>query len=159
MTPETYVGPWHGQHIGDTPQLGDNTQYIDRSGDHEDGKVYLQGFWTISPQGQAMISAANDGYAALRYHAIQVVAVMRPERGTPVRVVLTQDGKPLPRADAGKDVRYDASGTSYVTVDAARAYDLVMNARFGSHELRLLPDRSGLGLYSFDFESCEVPRE
>jgi hypothetical protein len=92
-----------------------------------------------------MISVGSDGYAALRYHAIQVVAVMRPEEGAPVRVDITQDGKPLAHADAGKDVHYDASGTSYVTVDAARAYDLAMNAHFGSHELRLMPQRYGLG--------------
>ncbi len=107
-TPETYVGPWHGQHVANRPQLFDPTQYIDRGGDREDGKVYLQGSWTISPQGQAMISAANDGYAALPYHAIQVVAVMRPQQGTPVRVVVTQDGKPVPHSDAGKDLAYDA---------------------------------------------------
>ncbi|HLI96850.1 MAG TPA: redoxin family protein [Candidatus Baltobacteraceae bacterium] len=157
MTPETYVGPWHGQHVADSPQLGDPTQYIDSGGNHEDGKIYLQGFWQISPLGQAMVSAGGDGYAALKYHAIQVVAVMRPEQGSPVRVNVTQDGKPLARSDAGKDITYDRSGMSYVTVDASRAYDLVMNSHFGSHELRLLPERYGLGLYSFDFESCEVP--
>lgn len=156
-TPETYVGPWRGQRIADPPSLADKTHYIDRDGNHEDGKIYLQGFWKISPQGQAMISSGNDGYAALRYHAIQVVAVMRPEEGTPVRVDITQDGKPLAHEDAGKDIRYDASGMSYVTVDAPRAYDLVINAHFGSRDLRLAPDRYGLGLYSFDFESCEVP--
>jgi hypothetical protein len=156
-TAETYVGPWHGERIADPPSLGDETQYVDRGGNHEDGKIYLQGFWKMSPQGQAMISAGVDGYAALRYHAIQVVAVMRPEEGSAVRVDVTQDGKPLARDDAGKDIRYDASGMSYVTVDAPRAYDLVMNAHFGPHELRLSPNRYGLGLYSFDFESCEVP--
>jgi thiol-disulfide isomerase/thioredoxin len=159
MTPETYVGPWHGQRVANAPRFADlehDTPYADSSANHEDGKIYLQGYWRVSPQGQAMISAGNDGYAALRYHAIQVVAVMRPENGTPVRVDVTQDGKPLAPEDAGKDIRYD-SGRSYVTVDAARAYDLVMNARFGSHELRLMPERYGLGLYSFDFESCEVP--
>lgn len=159
MTPETYVGPWHGQRVVNAPVMANlehDTLYRDRASDHKDGSIYLQGFWRVAPQGQAMVSGGNDGYAALRYHAIAVVAVMRPEQGA-VRVNVMQDGKPLAREDAGPDIRYDASGVSYVNVDAARAYDLVMNARFGSHELRLQPQHYGLALYSFDFESCEVP--
>ena len=158
-TPETYVGPWHGPAVANSPAFADpqkDTMYRD-SGEHKDGSVYLQGFWHVSPHGQAMLFGGGGGYAALRYHAIQVVAVMRPERGDAVRVYVTQDGKPIPREDAGKDVRYDASGASYLEVDAARAYDVAMNARFGTHELRLLPQQYGLALYSFDFESCEVP--
>jgi hypothetical protein len=159
-TAETYAGPWHGQSIANAPAMIDprrDTRYRDASENHEDGELYLQGWWHASPHGQSMISGGNDGYAVLRYHAIQVVAVMAPEQGSPVRVDVTQDGKPLSRADAGADVRYDASGKSYLTVDAAREYDVVMNAHVGSHELRLQPERYGLGMYSFDFESCEVP--
>lgn len=159
MTPETYAGPWHGQRVANAPAMVNtqhDTLYRDAGSDHKDGDIYLQGFWRVSPDGQAMISAGNDGYAALAYHAIQVVAVMRSERGA-VRVNVTQDGKPLARGDAGPDIHYDGSGMSYVNVDAAREYDLVMNAHYGSHDLRLLPERYGLGLYSFDFESCEVP--
>lgn len=160
MTPETYAGPWHGQRVADAPPMADlrhDTFYRDHSADHKDGSIYLQGFWRVSPHGEAMISAGNDGYAALRYHAIQVVTVMAPRQGQAVRVNVTQDGKPLSRADAGSDIRYDASGMSYVDVDAPREYDVVMNERFSSHELRLLPQHYGLGIYSFDFESCEVP--
>lgn len=159
MTPETYVGPWHGQRVANVPTMANlehDTLYRDPGGTREDGRIYLQGFWHVAPQGQAMVSGGNDGYAALRYHAIQVVAVMRPEQGT-VRVDATQDGKPIAHADAGADIHYDASGMSYVDVDSAREYDLLMNQHFGSHELRLLPQHYGLGLYSFDFESCEVP--
>jgi hypothetical protein len=43
-----------------------------------------------------------------------------------------------------------------VTVAAARAYELLDNAHFGQHDLRLSPQRFGLGIYSFAFESCEV---
>ena len=163
QTPETYVGPWHGTKIADAPvsRFSDPSRdvlYADQTSEHKDGSVYLQGYWHVSPRGDAMISGGGDGYAAIRYHAIQVVTVMTPDPGTSMRVDVTQDGKPLAKDDAGADVRYDSSGTSYVTVDAARAYDVVMNAKFGSHELHLVPQKFGLGVYSFAFESCEIPK-
>ena len=82
---------------------------------------------------------------------------MKPENGSSIHVNVTQNGRPLSRADAGADIRFDSAGHSFVVVDAARAYDLVANAAFGQYELRLSPQQYGLGLYSFAFESCEVP--
>jgi thiol-disulfide isomerase/thioredoxin len=134
---------------------GAENRYVD-SNVRRDGALYLQGYWKRTSD--AVVSTANDGAITLAYHAIQVVAVMKPENASPIRVDIAQNGKPLPRADAGTDVRYDASGQSFVQVDAARAYELVDNAHFGNYELRLSPQHYGLGLYSFAFESCEVPR-
>ena len=161
QTAETYVGPWRGTKIADAPRLSDparDTLYADASPEHEDGRVYLQGYWHVSPRGDAMVSGGGEGYAAIRYHAIEVVTVMTPDPGSSTRVNVTQDGKPIPKDDAGADVHYDASGMSYITVDAARAYDVVMNAKFGSHDLRLAPQGFGLSMYSFAFESCEIPK-
>ncbi len=90
----------------------------------------------------------------MKYHAVQVVAVMRPESG-PVNVIVTQDDKPLAKDDAGADIQYDAQGRSYITVNEPREYDVVMNKKWGTHELALSPQASGVGVYSFDFESCE----
>ena len=122
---------------------------------HDDGRVYLQGFWRVTQQG--VVSAGGSGYAALRYHAIAVETVLRPENGETIRVTVTQDGKPVAHADAGSDLHYDANGNSYLNVDAPRGYDVVDNAAFGTHELRLSPDKLGLGIYDFAFEACEVP--
>jgi len=123
-------------------------------GGHLDGAIYLKGFWRTTDQ--AVVSGGNDGSATLKYHALQVVAVMRPEDGNSVRVGVTQDGHPIAQTDAGPDVHYGPDGGSYVEVTAPRAYDIIMNKHFGAHELALSPQRPGLGLYSFDFESCEV---
>jgi thiol-disulfide isomerase/thioredoxin len=135
-------------------QPGGENQYLD-SAHHVDGRLYLQGYWKRSSD--AVITTAPGDSAALAYHAIQVVAVMKPENGSAIHVDVTQNGRPLSRADAGPDVRFDSAGHSFVVVDAARAYDLVANAAFGQFELRLSPQQYGLGLYSFAFESCEVP--
>ncbi len=134
-----------------------DTDYADTASSPQDGAIYLQGFWHVTSE--AAMSGESNGYLALRYHAIQVVVVMRPEGAAGVRVIVSQDGKPVAREDAGKDLRYDERGRSFVTVDASRAYDLVMNARFGTHDLKLSPSDAGLGIYDFAFESCEVPQK
>ncbi len=131
-----------------------DTNYADTAKGHADGKIYLQGFWHATPQ--AVVSGGTNGQLALRYHAIQVMAVMKPEEGSPVRVDVTQDGKAIARSDAGTDIHYDGND-SYVLVDTPRSYDLVMNAHYGQHDLRLSPQRYGAGIYDFAFESCEVP--
>ncbi len=133
-----------------------DTSYAYHVSDPKDGGLYLQGYWHLSKE--AAVSGESGGFLALKYHAIQVTAVLRPEGHGTVRVDVMQDGKPIARGDAGKDVAYDASGKSYVNVDAARSYDLLLNAKFGEHELRLYPQGYGLGIYDFAFESCEIPK-
>jgi thiol-disulfide isomerase/thioredoxin len=167
-TPETYVGDWRGDGALASPPgyaaAGRVVTYADVD-PHDDGRVYLQGPWKVAASRQAMINAGNGrasatttngrDYISLFYHAIEVVAVLRPENGHPVKTYVDQDGKAVARQDAGKDLRFDGIG-SYIVVDAARAYDVIMNRHFGRHELRLLPVDNGVGVYTFDFESCEI---
>jgi thiol-disulfide isomerase/thioredoxin len=136
--------------------VGHSQTQADTGDDHRDGTVYVSGSWQKT--NEAEVASSANAAMLLPYHAIQVEAVMRPERGLPVRVLVTQDGKPVARADAGADIHYDPNGNSYVDVDAPRAYDLIMNAQYSpKRELRLMPQTAGLGVYDFAFESCEVP--
>lgn len=154
QTPELLIGHLH---IANASQFGDPSQdtiYTDRAATHPDGAIYLQGMWHLTRE--AAVSEGLHGYVALKYHAIQVVSVLAPSDQKSVRIDVTQDGAPLAKADAGSDIRYDADGKSYINVDASRAYELVMNAKFGQHDLRLTPQGFGVGLYSFAFESCEA---
>lgn len=157
QTQETYVGGERGK-IANAP-IGlaasrYDVNYVDNNPLHVDGDIYLSGYWHSSQQ--AMVSRDNNGHLALKYHALQVVAVMRLENTGPVRVDVTQDGEPVAKTDAGADIKYDAQGHSYVTVDAGRAYELIMNQKWGTHELELIPRGPGVGIYSFAFESCEA---
>jgi thiol-disulfide isomerase/thioredoxin len=157
-TPEMYVGPGHGAGALGNPQgYGRNGRIIAYTDapPHGDGRAYLQGPW--STDGQALVSAtgAPGPHLTVRYQAIQAVAVLA-SGGAPLRVLVYQDGAPLPARDAGSDVRYDAAGRSYLEVDAPREYEVVLNKHFGQHELELLPQAAGLGVYAFDFEACEV---
>ncbi len=155
-TAESVVG--HAQ-IADASPMGSRSMSSDYHdpGGHRDGAVYLQGYWHMTSD--AAVSDAAHGWFAMRYHAIQVMVVMRPVRGDAIRVDVTLDGQPVPRQFAGTDVKYDASGNSYVNVDAGRAYEIVgYNAPYAaSRELRLSPQSSGLGIYDVAFESCQVP--
>jgi hypothetical protein len=155
QTPELLVGR---HHIADASSFDDPSQdsnYADNVAHPQDGAIYLQGFWHLTPE--AAVSGGGDGFITLGYHAIQVVAVIKPEPGKSVTVGVTQDGRPIARDDAGRDLQYDAAGNSYVVVNAPRAYDLIMNARFGDHDLKLSPKAYGVGFYDFAFESCEIP--
>jgi thiol-disulfide isomerase/thioredoxin len=131
-----------------------DSMYADAGAPRVDGGIYLQGMWRVP--GESAVATQSPAYLAMRYHAIEVEGVIAPPKGEPARVDVTQDGAPLPKTDAGSDIRYDSDGTSYVTVDAPRAYQLVMNAKMAFHELRLTPQAPGVGIFSFAFESCEA---
>lgn len=155
-TPELVVGrrPIANATAFNSP--AQDTHYADTLSDPQDGGIYLQGYWHLTPE--AAVSGESNGYLAIRYHAIQLVVVMKPETGGSIRVDVTQDGHSVSKSDAGKDLRYDDQGASYVDVNAPRAYDLIMNARFGQHVLKLAPKGYALGIYDLAFESCEVPQ-
>jgi thiol-disulfide isomerase/thioredoxin len=142
--------------IADAPTFGDPSSDIayHDSGSRRDGAIYLDGFWHATRD--AVAFGGGSGYFDIPYHAIEVEVVMTPSGGA-TRVDVTQDGKPLPRDDAGKDVTYDTNGMSYVNVDASRAYQVVENQKYGNYDLRLSPKGYGLAFYDVDFESCEVP--
>ncbi len=162
QTPEVYVGLWRGSDaaLGNRQGYHRNqvVDYTDSGRNHADGLVYLQGPWFNAEQ--AMVHARVDlgasDHLVLRYHAIQVVSVLKPEGEKPITVYVDQDGKPVEHQDAGADIRFDETGRSYVVVDAPRAYELIMNRHFGHHDLQLRPVEYGLGVYTFAFESCAV---
>jgi thiol-disulfide isomerase/thioredoxin len=159
-TPEMYLGNWRGDGtIGNVQGYGGDGRtvaYVD-STPHDEGRAYLQGPWFES--GEALVNGsgtAGQPHLAIRYRSLQVVAVLKPLGVPAVDVLVLQDGAPLSAQDAGADVRFDRDGRSYLRVDAPREYDIVMNKHFAQHDLELLPQRPGLGAYTFDFEACEV---
>jgi hypothetical protein len=154
-TSEVMVGPWKGMHVADLPPDSDGFHDTTDPAKDIDGAIYLNGKWQLNTDSAISGQDYEGQYLALRYHAIQVVSVMRSRYGK-ADVIITQDGKPIPKEDAASDIRYDGRGRSYVTVDQPRAYELLMNRKFGSYDLRLYPQAQGVGVYSFDFESCEV---
>jgi Thioredoxin like C-terminal domain len=156
-TDETYVGDWYGRGALANPKAYNNDGAVTDFrpvGEPQDGHVMLSGKWT--PEQAGVTSEGGQGQAVLRYHARSVYAVLSVDHPKePVRVYLLQDGKPLPREDAGVDVLFDSHG-AYVDVGEPRMYYLVKNAAFGSHRLNLESQNRGLELHSFTFgNNCQ----
>ncbi|MBM3459475.1 MAG: redoxin domain-containing protein [Armatimonadetes bacterium] len=161
VTPELYLGFERGGHEGtlgnsEGYQPGKVVAYKDPGG-WKDGMIYVNGAWRN--QAEALVSTRKlphpKEFIAIRYHALEVNSVLRPENGKPVRIYLYQDGKPVAKADKGDDVRYDAQGRSYLLLDQPRMYNLIKNAKFGQRTLKLATAEPGMGIYSFTFVSCE----
>lgn len=154
-----YRGFATGQHGGLDSYTVDATASLNDPGaPHPDGVLFGTGPWLLGRESlrHARETREPADYLAIKYHALECNAVIKPEGGKPVRVLVTQDGKPVARADRGADLRCDESGATYITVDEPRMYALIKNAQFGSHELKLASTSPDFGLYSFTFSSCEA---
>ena len=155
-TTETYLGEIHGA-----------SAVIDLAGHHQgeegdfqpphsppDGKVTLVGRWRVEKDG-----ATSDGHGAaaeVRYHARSLYSVLSLAGSKPVRVYLFEDGNPLPQAEAGSDVQFDAKG-AYVEVTQPRMYYLVRSPAFTAHLLALQPEGSGLTVNTFTYgNNCQL---
>ena len=157
-TDEMYVGNWQGSGRGAVENSQGYRDGIDTnfSSDHEpsDGRVMLSGKWRTERDG--VISAGRQVTATIRYHARSAYAVLSLQNSKkPVRLLLMQDGKPLPQNAAGVDVRLDPQG-SYLEVSEPRMYYLVQNPEFGAHLLTLEAQEKNLTLHTFTFgNNCQ----
>ena len=163
VTPEMYVGErgeFYNQHGNIMPyQSGISDTFKDSGGPYADGKIYAQGEWKMERESLRHARTTTDiatDYVAIRYHALECNAVIKPEGSKPFTVFIFQDGKPLPKADAGADIQYNDQGQSFIQVAEPRMYRLTKNAKFGSHDLRMATMSPDFGLYSFTFSSCEM---
>jgi thiol-disulfide isomerase/thioredoxin len=162
MTPELYLGYERALHEGTLANRegykpGKVVSYKD-TGKWEDGMVYVQGQWKNSAQALVSVRSSQvpQDYIGIRYHALEVNSVLKPELGKPVKVWVLHDGKPVAKGDQGADVRYDEQGRSFLLVDEPRMYHIIKNARFAQRTLRLATGDPGMGIYSFTFVSCQV---
>lgn len=118
----------------------------------------LEGPWTVHGDGIHTDASAgkSDSEVLLHYRAKSVYMVAGSDNGTPRRVYITQDGKPLAQSARGLDVKADASGKTYLELGQRRMYYVVNNRDFGKHLLTVSTTDSGVGLYSFTFgNNCE----
>jgi thiol-disulfide isomerase/thioredoxin len=165
VTPELYIGYERGTHersFGNPEGYhpGRKASFSD-PGKWEDGKVYANGEWENTPE--ALISSKEEpwpkAYIGIKYHALEVNSVMRPEQGKPVKIWVYHDGKPVAEKDKGDDIRYDKQGRSFLILDQPRMYNIIKNASFAQRTLKLATAEPGMGIYSFTFVSCEKPKK
>lgn len=168
--------------MGDTPSyIMAEEYYLQRDaeifyvdpGDHLNHFIYLQGLWSNGPESITHARAAEnfEDYVAVKFYATSVNAVLSrgemtaldagsgaapPPSGPDGGVLrVTLDGQPLTRAQAGRDLRFDDAGNSFVLVEEPRLYGLVRLEQFSSHELRLGVMAPNLSLFSFTFGAYE----
>jgi thiol-disulfide isomerase/thioredoxin len=158
VTPELYAGYQRGQIGNPEGYTPDRTVTFKDPGAHQDGLVYAHGAWHNEAEclRHARTTPAAEDHIAIRYHALEVNCVMKPEGGKPFTVIVTQNGEPVRSTDKGADLQYDAQGRSTLRVNEPRMYRLIKNAAFGTYELKLACAGEGLGVYSFTFVSCEA---
>lgn len=158
-TQETYVGNWFGRGALEDPQgysEGDVVNFKDAK-EPGDGGVVLRGKWETGHDGVTSADKKQPVEAVLRYHARAVYAVLSLDNvKKPVRVYVLQDGKPLDKSNAGKDVQFDAHG-SFIDVSEARMYYVVLNPAFAPHVLSLEAQGPGFTLHSFTYgNNCQL---
>jgi thiol-disulfide isomerase/thioredoxin len=154
-TPELYGGYAHGR-LGNEGDFGiEAVRDFAAVAVRDEGKLYFEGPWYGSQEFSE--SAGEDSRLRLAYRAAEINAVLATADGTPQKLFLLHDGKPLTMGEAGEDVVLDSELGSYVTVRAPRMYNLVINPDFARHELTLEPAAPGLRLYAFSFVSCTKP--
>ena len=160
-TPETYLGFERGDHLanpGGYRQLAENP-YRDPGDLPSDGYA-LNGRWLAAPEFVRHVATTEPGddYLSLDYRAKAVYLVAGSDDGSAKPLYVTQDGKPLPKASRGVDIKTDSAGRTYIALGGKRMYYVVNNPRFEQHTLRLYATTPALSLYSFTFgNDCENP--
>ena len=164
-TPELYLGHQRGR-IGnaggfqcpDQPVPGEyklpekiaaNVSYL--SGPWQSGAESIR---SASGASEASAEAAGEPAGLLVFYMAKEVNLVMAPNGRAQTAQILQDGQPLPREDAGEDVRHTESGESIVHVDLPRMYNLVRNAEIGQHLLQVVTREEGLECFAFTFVTC-----
>jgi len=140
-TPESYLGLARADRFVNYPLRPGLGEYARPRGPLPPDHLAYAGLWRLAPEDATAVSRSR---LYLSFDARRVFLVAgSPAEARPVRVYL--DGRPIPGALAGADVRASA-----VSVARQRLYRLVSLPRVGRHllELRLAP---GVRAYSFTF--------
>ena len=152
VTPETYCGWKRGILGNEGGYLKNRVLGYHAQTPFEDGKIYLQGPWLAVEESLNYQPQKGTGdFLALAFHGLEVNAVMGSQVAQ--KVVLSLDGKVVPKEMAGSDVRY-VSGQSVVLIDGPRMYNIVKTNFFASHMLKLSPTEGDFRIYAFTFGGC-----
>lgn len=158
ITPEIHGGYQRGNLGNVEGYLPEGTSHFDDPGYHLEGRMYLHGNWKVTRNfWQLDDHEGTGGHAILVYQAKEVNAILKPEGEKNFQVFVKQNDQYLTQENKGSDVHLDAEGRSYLLVDGARLYNIVRNAEFGQHTLKLSSYSSGFLIYSVSFVSCLIP--
>ena len=146
FTPQRYLGNPADEF--DAPH-----EFTDPGPPRPNGVYFLKGAWIWEREAAVHASATSShtDYITVAYNGRTANAVLEPRGdGPPLRVLVTQDGAPLPEAVRGPDVIADA-GQTFLIVDQPRLYEIVAGETAGRHELLLSPLTDRFAFHTFTF--------
>jgi len=154
-TDELYVNPSYS-FLANLPRgwSMDKTATFKDPGRHREGKIYANGSWITRYQSlqHARTTTNLNDYIVIRYTGTEVNVVVNRPNGRDYKVYATLDGKSIPKADKGDDIKYD-SGGSYFLVESPRMFN-VYRGTYGTHELKLASQSPDFDIYSYTFSGC-----
>lgn len=151
-TPETYVG-FARNHLGNSEEITVNKPQVFRAPEHlKQDLLYFDGNWTVQRE-YAHPSGNSNASLAFDYQAKEANLVIHPLKEPAFWVEVTQDGKPVPKADRGADIVENA-GKTFVVVTESRMYRITNNQDFARHTLRLTSSNPSFGAYAFTFTTA-----
>lgn len=158
VTPELYLGKTRGLLANLDESVTNTIVNLQLPETLKEGRIYAAGDW--SNHGEFIRHALDKedlvDCVALKYRAVELNVVMKPESIYWMQVFVKQDDHWLSRNGAGDDIQFDEEGRSFVHVDTPRMYNLIANQPYGVYDIRLYVKGKGLSVYSFSFGTCEV---
>lgn len=156
-TPEILVGYQKGT-------IGNMEGYFPQSvhtyhdpGIYLEGRIYLEGEFLVNKYFVKFESdEPGEGKIILRYLAKEVYVVLDAVGETNFQVFVTQDEKYITSEIAGKDIKIDSSGRSYLIIEGPQLYDVVNNIEYSEHVLKLYSDSNGFTFCSASFISAPI---
>ncbi|HEY6928843.1 MAG TPA: redoxin domain-containing protein [Thermoanaerobaculia bacterium] len=162
MSPEILVGATYSKYVGAT---------IANVEGFQEGKVvdykptekriikgfFAQGKWMN--RASSLESAEDQTPSApislgISYRGREVYAVLDRATQQPVEVVVTRDGKPIPEAQRGVDVKARPDGQTVVVIDEPKMYYITAkDDDTKTHELVFSPSQKGARICSFTFSN------
>lgn len=156
---EIYVGSerggqWGGQIAnGEGFQPGKVVDYESTDKRVQRG-FYVEGKWLNHPddfESVAPSTPQSPVSLGITYKGRDVYSVLDRTPDKPVELTVTRDGQPVPADRRGVDVKADADGQTYVTIDESRMYYIITKEDDGTHDLRFYPRSAGARICSFTF--------
>ena len=114
--------------------------------------LYLDGKWT-SQKEYVQPAPGAEASLVIDYQAKEANLVIHPLAETGFKVIVTQDGKAVPKQDRGSDIQ-EADGQTFITVNDAKMYRITNNEGFARHSLRLTASTPSFGAYAFTFTTA-----
>lgn len=117
-----------------------------------DGELGFQGPWSVG-QDSLRLSQENpdwEHFTSVIYRGAQASVLLgHPKRKT--RVYVRQDDLWMHPGNAGRDIKFDDDGRSFLETSGIRLYDLARNPNDAVHELSVAPEEPGTLVFGFSF--------